>query len=91
MERVEGEYIDYSAPNNKGYFKLKSDKDFNPFKWSPPIIWEGVVSRHKVKFVQTSDSGSNRNDYDFTGFPVEIEDAIDSIIEAINEAMRTMN
>jgi hypothetical protein len=45
----------------------------------------------KVSFTQTSNSGSNQLDYDWTDFPEEVKQAIPDIIRAIDNAMRTMD
>lgn len=88
---VKGKY-----PSNNGYngelsFLLEADQAFNPYTWSPPINWTGVVGGNKVSFIQTSHSGYTKDDYDFNGFPEEVAVAIPYIVEAIDKAMKTMD
>lgn len=91
MHQVTGEYPDYTKHNNISLFYLDADQPFNPFTWRPPIHWEGNVGGVKVSFTQTSNSGGNQLDYDWTDFPEEVKQAIPYIIEAIDNAMRTMD
>lgn len=91
MPQVTGTYPDYQKRTLKSYFSLEGDKQFNPYTWSPPIVWEGTVGAHKVQFIQISSSGSNKPDYDWSDFPNELEVAITYIIEAIDKAMRVMD
>ncbi|WP_448104613.1 hypothetical protein [Pedobacter panaciterrae] len=91
MHQVSGEYPDYQKHNNVSLFGLNADKPFNNFIWSPPIHWEGIVGDKQVKFTQIRNSGSSKLDYDWTGFPEELEVAIPYIVNAIDNAMRTMD
>ncbi|MDY0904070.1 hypothetical protein [Pedobacter sp. CFBP9032] len=91
MHQVTGEYPDYTKHNNRSLFYLDADKSFNPFTWAPPIHWEGLVGAIRVQFTQISNSGSNEIDYDWTGFPENLKNAIPYIVEAIDSAMRTMD
>ena len=91
METVTGTYSDYSKHNNIGHFKLVSDQAMIYFSWKPPTHWSGTVGGVKVSFVQTSASGHSEMDYDFSDFPKEVEDAIPSIIQAIDEKMKKMD
>ena len=45
----------------------------------------------QVKFTQVNGSGSDRDDYDWTGFPRDLEPAISDIVKAIDDAMRIMD
>lgn len=91
MEQVDGNFVDYTQRNNKGYFFLTCDKVMFPSAWKPPINWTGAVNGIKVEFVQINQAGSHRSFYDFSKFPQEIEYTIDDIIKAIDDAMRTMD
>lgn len=91
MTIVSGEYPDYSKHENVSYFRLESDQEMNPFKWSPPINWKGRVNNIDVSFIQTSHSGASRYDYDFNGFPKELEGAISYIIKSIDAKMKIMD
>ncbi len=91
MWMVEGEFPDYTAYNNSGWFRLNVDQAFNHQTWEPPIHWEGLVNSVKVKFIQTSHMASSIYDFDFEGFPKEVEDAKSYIVEAIDDAMRVMD
>ncbi|MFZ5553565.1 MAG: hypothetical protein ACOZCO_10640 [Bacteroidota bacterium] len=91
MEKVEGEFQDYSSYKDRGMFKLTCDQVMNPYTWKPPIQWSGKVNGIEVKFVQTSRYANSRECFDFTGFPKELEKAIDDIIEAIDKKMRKMD
>ena len=91
MYQVEGQYLDYSKMTRKSYFFLNADQAFNFNTWSAPVQWKGRVGGQQVSFKQISDSGSSRSCYDWTTFPVELEDAIPHIVEAIDKAMRVMD
>jgi hypothetical protein len=93
MATVTGEFPDYSGKqhNNKGWFTVASDKGFDPFRWRPPINWTGLVNGKEVNFVQISSSGSLPGHYIWDGFPEDCKGAIDSIVAAIDKAMRTMD
>lgn len=91
MARVDGQFVDYTQRNNKGYFFLNSDKSMNPYTWGPPITWSGTINGIKIEFVQIEASGSHRSDYDFSTLPKGTEDAIDEMVKAIDDAMRTMD
>lgn len=91
MHQVTGEYPDYHKASLKGRFYLNADKAFNPYTWSPPIQWKGIVGAQNVSFTQISDSGSNKSDYDWKGFPNDLEVVIPYIVEAIDKAMEVMD
>lgn len=91
MSKVQGHFPDYTKHNNQGSFSVESDKAFNPYTWQPPINWSGFVNGTKVSFVQISASGSHISNYDFSGFPPELDAAKGYIIEAIDKAMRVMD
>lgn len=91
MHQVTGQYEDFSKMNRKAYFYLNADKEFNPYTWRPPIHWLGRVGGVEISFTQTSNSSSHRDDYDWSDFPQEVQDAIPYIIEAIDRAMRVMD
>jgi hypothetical protein len=44
-----------------------------------------------IRFVQTDSHGSDRECFDWTGFPTQFESAIPYIVEAIDDAMRVMD
>lgn len=91
MAVVQGKYPDYSKHNNEAYFRLASDQAMNPYTWKPPINWEGKVNGKHVSFTQISASGHSKDDYDFSNFPKDVEDAISNIIIAIDEKMKVMD
>lgn len=91
MHQVTGDYPDYKKANLKSNFYLDADKAFNPYTWAPPIEWEGIVGGQKVKFTQISSKGNNKIDYNWDGFPDDLAGAIPYIVEAIDNAMRTMD
>lgn len=47
MPQVIGTYPDYQKHTLKSYFSLEGDKEFNPYTWSPRILWEGTVGVYK--------------------------------------------
>jgi hypothetical protein len=91
MAKVQTEFIDSTRPNNKGFINLQADQSFNPYSWKPPINWSGTVNGMQVNFVQIDSSGYDRNCYDFSNFPKEIEYTIDYIVKAIDDGMRVMD
>lgn len=91
MARVEGTFPDVFGYQNKSNFVVESDQAMNPFTWMPPIHWTGYVKGTKVSFIQVESSGYSREDYNFEGFPVELQSAIPYIIEAIDRAMKVMD
>ncbi|WP_025143746.1 hypothetical protein [Pedobacter jeongneungensis] len=91
MYQVTGEYTDYGNSRLKSHFYLNADQGFNYTTWSPPIHWSGFVGNQKVTFTQISSSGSDRDDFDWSNFPKELEGAISDIVKAIDDAMRIMD
>lgn len=91
MYDVKGEFPHYQSYNNKGSFALKADKTMNPFTWAPPIKWKGFVNGTEVSFIQVDAGAISKDDFDFTGFPEQLNSAISYIIEAIDDAMRVMD
>jgi hypothetical protein len=91
MAQVEGTFTDYTKPSLKGSFYLDADQGFNYTTWHAPIHWKGWVGSCKVTFTQVNSYGSDRDDYDWTDFPNEIQSAIPDIVKAIDDAMRIMD
>ncbi|TKC57694.1 hypothetical protein FBD94_20695 [Pedobacter hiemivivus] len=91
MYQVTGTYTDYQKSSLKSSFYLNADQGFNYTTWKAPIHWSGTVGSKQVKFTQVNGSGSNRDDYDWTDFPKDLEPAISDIVKAIDDAMRIMD
>lgn len=88
---VNTEYPDYSKMDNKSNILLNADHGFNPYTWKAPIHWKGWIGGVEVEFTQINASGSNKEDYDFSSLPKECSGAISYIVEAIDNAMKTMD
>ncbi len=91
MYQVQGEYPDYQSQSLKSKFYLNSDQAFNPYTWKAPIQWEGIVGGNKIKFTQIANDAFSKDSFDWSEFPEKLEDAKSYIVEAIDEAMRTMD
>lgn len=91
MHQVTGHYPDYNSHTLKSNFYLNADQAFNPYTWAPPIHWTGIVGGKKVQFTQISDYAVDFNSFDWHDFPLELESVKSYIVEAIDEAMRTMD
>ena len=94
MHQVTGEYIDNShwGPRPlKIHFFLNANQGFNPYTWQAPIHWEGTVDGERVRFIQIVKDALSINSFNWDGFPEKFNDLKNSIVEAIDEAMRTMD
>jgi len=91
MARVRGEFPDNSRHKGKGYFDLTCNKTMYPDHWIPPIEWTGIVNGKNVVFIQVSDDALFLDDFDFTGFPEELDIAKSYIIEEIDRLMSSMD
>ncbi|WP_459075690.1 hypothetical protein [Halocola ammonii] len=91
MAQVSGEYIDVLKPNNKAYYHFNADQAFNPGTWNPPITWKGQIGGDEVQFVQIEPIGYHIDCFDWTDFPRELYHLRGIIVDAINEASRTMD
>jgi hypothetical protein len=91
MYQVKGEYPDYQSKSLKNNFYLNADQAFNPYTWHAPIHWEGIVGGNKVKFIQIASNAFCKDSFDWSGFPDKLEETKSYIVEAIDNAMRTMD
>lgn len=91
MYMVTGKYTDYKHPLGESSFHLNADKDFNYQNWCAPIYWEGFVNNQKVKFRQIEAGAYSLDCFDWNEFPTELDQAKNYIVEAIDEAMKSMD
>ena len=91
MAIVEVYYQDFREYNNKGSFTIECEQPFDPFRWKPPIKWEGYIKNEKISFLQRNASAISKHDFDFTELPENFHRFIPEIITAIDDAMRAMD
>lgn len=91
MATVKVNYQDFREFKNQGSFSIESDQDFNPFKWTPPINWQGYIKDVKISFIQKNACSLSDHDFDFSNLPDQFHRFIPNIIEAIDDAMRVMD
>lgn len=82
---------DAASPRGKVSIALNADQAMTPYSWKPPIHWNGIINNKKVQFIQTSRYASDRDDFDWNGFPEDLAYLRSDIVELIDKAMRTMD
>ena len=76
---------------NGTVFYLDANKPFWPSDWIPPISWKGVIASTEVSFVQITPEAISLDDFNWDGFPDDFNSIRKCIVEAIDEAMKTMD
>lgn len=70
---------------------LNPNQVINLYTWKPPIIWKGFVGSTKVTLIQIERSAFDLDAFDWTNFPIASIGLRREIVQAIDNAMRTMD